>query len=70
MVVISTSPSKEAEAKSLGASKFVIIKDNDACAAHAGTLNFIIDTGKVHVQMIHGNLTWFRSSCLSEKADP
>jgi uncharacterized zinc-type alcohol dehydrogenase-like protein len=54
VVVISTSPSKEAEAKSLGASKFVIIKDNDACEAHAGTLNFIIDTGTSrHGQMNH-----------------
>ena len=42
--VISTSPTKEALAKQLGAHQFVVIGE-EAKKAHAGKLDFIIDTG-------------------------
>lgn len=44
VTVFSTSPSKEADAKALGAQHFVVSKDSDAMAAVAGTLDFILDT--------------------------
>lgn len=44
--VISTSPKKEALATQLGAQHFVVIADEEAKAAHAGKLDFIIDTGQ------------------------
>jgi alcohol dehydrogenase (NADP+) len=43
--VISTSPSKEALAKQLGAHQFVVVTDEEAKKAHANKLDFIIDTG-------------------------
>ncbi|MDM7920872.1 MAG: zinc-binding dehydrogenase, partial [Pyrinomonadaceae bacterium] len=42
--VFSTSPSKEADAKTLGADGFIVSKDHDAMAAAAGSFNLIIDT--------------------------
>ncbi|MBK7392642.1 MAG: NAD(P)-dependent alcohol dehydrogenase [Chloracidobacterium sp.] len=44
VTVFSTSPSKEADAKALGAQHFVVSRDADAMAAVAGTLDFILDT--------------------------
>lgn len=44
VTVFSTSPSKEADAKALGATGFIISRDADAMAAVAGTFNFILDT--------------------------
>jgi len=44
VTVFSTSPSKEADAKKLGATGFIVSSDADAMAAVAGTFNFILDT--------------------------
>jgi D-arabinose 1-dehydrogenase-like Zn-dependent alcohol dehydrogenase len=44
VTVISTSASKEAEARALGAKHFLLSTDKDAMAAAAGTLEGIIDT--------------------------
>ena len=44
VTVISTSPSKEAEARALGASKFLPSSDKEAMKAAAGSLDGIIDT--------------------------
>lgn len=44
VTVFSTSPSKEEDARKLGATGFVISRDADAMAAVAGTFNFILDT--------------------------
>lgn len=44
VTVISTSRSKEALAKELGASEFIVITDPNSVAEHAETLDFIIDT--------------------------
>ena len=44
VTVFSTSPSKEADAKKLGADNFIISKDPEAIAAAAGQFNFILDT--------------------------
>lgn len=44
VTVLSTSPSKEEDAKKLGAHKFVITKDPEQMKAAAGTFDFILDT--------------------------
>ena len=44
VTVLSTSPSKEADAKALGAHKFINIRDDEARAASAGTFDLILDT--------------------------
>jgi uncharacterized zinc-type alcohol dehydrogenase-like protein len=44
VTVFSTSPGKEADARELGASDFVVSRDNDAMAAKAGQYNLILDT--------------------------
>lgn len=44
VTVFSTSPGKEADAKKLGAKKFVMTKEASQFAAHAGALDLIIDT--------------------------
>lgn len=44
VTVISTSPSKEADAQKLGAQHFLNIRDADAVAAAAGSFDFILDT--------------------------
>jgi len=44
VTVLSTSPSKEADAKKLGAQHFLNIKDAEATAAAAGSFDLIIDT--------------------------
>jgi uncharacterized zinc-type alcohol dehydrogenase-like protein len=44
VTVFSTSPSKEADAKALGARDFIVSKDADAMTAATGTLDFILDT--------------------------
>ncbi|MGZ3693723.1 MAG: NAD(P)-dependent alcohol dehydrogenase [Bdellovibrionota bacterium] len=44
VTVFSTSPNKEADAKRLGAKKFLLTKDPKNFAAAAGTLDLIIDT--------------------------
>ena len=44
VTVLSTSPSKEEDAKKLGAHKFVNIRDDDARTAAAGSFDFILDT--------------------------
>jgi len=44
VTVFSTSPSKEADAKALGAQHFVVSRDADAMKALAGTYDFILDT--------------------------
>lgn len=44
VTVLSTSPSKEEDAKKLGAHKFVVTKDADQMASVAGYFDFILDT--------------------------
>jgi len=44
VTVLSTSPSKEADAKRLGAHKFVLTKDEEQVKAVAGYFDFILDT--------------------------
>ena len=44
VTVLSTSPSKEADAKSLGAHNFLNIKDAEATAAMAGSFDLILNT--------------------------
>src|SRR5690606_18138506 len=44
VTIFSTSPSKEADARSLGADHFVITRDPANLAPLAGTYNFILDT--------------------------
>lgn len=44
VTVLSTSPSKEADAKKLGAHKFVVTKDEAQFKAAKGTFDFILDT--------------------------
>ena len=44
VTVLSTSPNKEADAKKLGAHKFVVTKDPEQLKAVKGYFNFIIDT--------------------------
>jgi len=44
VTVFSTSPSKEADAKRLGAQHFIVSKDAEAMAAAAGKFDFILDT--------------------------
>jgi uncharacterized zinc-type alcohol dehydrogenase-like protein len=44
VTVLSTSPSKEADAKKLGAQHFLNVKDPEATAAAAGSFDLIIDT--------------------------
>lgn len=44
VTVFSTSPNKEADAKRLGAKKFVVTSDPENFKPHAGTLDLIIDT--------------------------
>ena len=44
VTVLSTSPSKEADAKKLGAQHFLNVKDAEATAAAAGSFDLIIDT--------------------------
>jgi len=44
VTVLSTSPSKEADAQKLGAQKFLSTKDADAVAAASGSFDLIIDT--------------------------
>lgn len=44
VTVFSTSPSKEADARKLGAHHFVVSKDAEAMAALAGSFSFILDT--------------------------
>ncbi len=44
VTVLSTSPNKEADAKKLGAHKFVVTKDPEQVKAVKGYFNFIIDT--------------------------
>ena len=44
VTVLSTSPDKEADARKLGAHKFVVTKDPEQVKAAAGTFDFILDT--------------------------
>ena len=44
VTVLSTSPSKEADARKLGATNFLNIKDADATAKAAGSFDIILDT--------------------------
>ena len=44
VTVLSTSPSKEADARSLGAHKFLNIRDAETTAAAAGSFDLILDT--------------------------
>ncbi len=44
VTMLSSSPSKEADAKRLGAHKFILTKDPDQLKAVQGTFDFIIDT--------------------------
>src|SRR5436190_21088632 len=44
VTVLSTSPSKEPDARGLGATGFVNVRDADALAAAAGSFDFILDT--------------------------
>ncbi|MGE3466994.1 MAG: NAD(P)-dependent alcohol dehydrogenase [Pyrinomonadaceae bacterium] len=44
VTVLSTSPSKEADARGLGATNFIVTKDEEAMKAAAGTFDLILDT--------------------------
>src|SRR4029434_4523661 len=44
VTVLSTSPSQEKDARSLGATVFVNVRDAEALAAAAGTFDFILNT--------------------------
>jgi uncharacterized zinc-type alcohol dehydrogenase-like protein len=44
VTVLSTSPSKEKDAKALGAHKFLVTKDEEAVKAAAGSFDIILDT--------------------------
>jgi alcohol dehydrogenase (NADP+) len=44
VTVLSTSPSKENDARALGAHKFLVTKDEEAVKAAAGSFDFILDT--------------------------
>lgn len=44
VTVMSTSPDKEADARKLGAHKFIVTKDPDQMASVAGSFDFILDT--------------------------
>jgi len=44
VTVLSTSPSKEKDARALGAHKFLVTKDEEAVKAAAGSFDFILDT--------------------------
>jgi uncharacterized zinc-type alcohol dehydrogenase-like protein len=44
VTVLSTSPSKEKDARSLGAHKFLVTKDEEAVKAAAGSFDLILDT--------------------------
>jgi uncharacterized zinc-type alcohol dehydrogenase-like protein len=44
VTVISTSPSKEADARALGATGFINVKDEDSIASAAGQFDFLLDT--------------------------
>jgi uncharacterized zinc-type alcohol dehydrogenase-like protein len=44
VTVLSTSPSKEKDAKALGAHKFLVTKDEEAVKAAAGSFDLILDT--------------------------
>lgn len=44
VTVLSTSPSKEKDAKDLGAHKFVITKDEEQFKSVKGSFDFILDT--------------------------
>jgi uncharacterized zinc-type alcohol dehydrogenase-like protein len=44
VTVLSTSPSKEPDARGLGATGFINVRDNDAFAGAAGKFDFILDT--------------------------
>lgn len=44
VTVLSTSPSKEADARALGATGFVNVRDADAVAASKGKFDFLLDT--------------------------
>ena len=44
VTVLSTSPSKEADARALGATGFIITKDPDAVKAAGGSFDFLLDT--------------------------
>ncbi len=44
VTVLSTSPSKEADSKKLGAHKFINVRDDEARAAAAGSFDLILDT--------------------------
>ncbi|GAA4302092.1 NAD(P)-dependent alcohol dehydrogenase [Nibribacter koreensis] len=58
VTVLSTSPSKEADAQSLGAHKFVVTKDENALKQVRGYFDFIINTvsAKVSLDMYAGLL--------------
>ncbi len=44
VAVLSTSPSKEADARALGATEFVNVRDQDAVKAATGSFDFLLDT--------------------------
>ncbi len=44
VTVLSTSPSKESDARGLGASHFLVTKDAEAMKAAAGSFDFVLDT--------------------------
>jgi len=44
VTVLSTSPSKEQDAKALGATNFIVTRDPNNLAPHAWTFDFILDT--------------------------
>ncbi|MFC6999117.1 NAD(P)-dependent alcohol dehydrogenase [Rufibacter roseus] len=51
VTVLSTSPSKEADAQSLGAHKFVVTKDENALKQVRGSFDFIINTVSAKVSL-------------------
>ena len=61
VTVLSTSPSKEDDAKKLGAHKFVNIRDDAARAAATGSFDFILDT----ISANHDYNTYLSLLCLN-----
>ena len=53
VTAFSTTPEKEAEARELGADRFICIRDNAAMAAANDSLDFILST-------VHADLNWMQ----------
>ncbi|MFL5510454.1 MAG: NAD(P)-dependent alcohol dehydrogenase, partial [Gemmatimonadaceae bacterium] len=50
VTAFSTTPNKEAEAREMGASDFVVLSDSDAMSAHAASVDFLMTTTPADLQ--------------------